>query len=72
MSYHVEWMVDLVATMENTKDPKRIHHVLCTTLKDESISLLEIYRVLKKREYGVTLDNKLNLQSLFGDTKKII
>jgi hypothetical protein len=72
MSYHVEWMVDLVSTMENTNDPKRIHHVLRTTLEDESISLLEIYKVLKKRAYGVKIDNKLNLQSMFGDPKKFI
>jgi hypothetical protein len=73
MSYHTEWMIDLVLAYEDTSDPKRIKHILNTTLADDSISLSEIYQVLKKRAYGIELNNKLNLASLFrDDPKKII
>jgi hypothetical protein len=65
MAYETEFMVGLVASFEKTEDPKKIHAAIKSSLNDESISLLEVYAVLRKRAYDVPLDNEVSLRTLF-------
>lgn len=69
MSYEIEWMVDLVASFEETEDAVKIHHSLTTTLECENISLLQVYSALKKRAYNVPLNNEVSLRTIFPEER---